>query len=60
MRRFIKLERDLAQNRSPLLRIALAHDPATCKRFADRIMRQFIKLERDLAQNRSPLLRIAL
>jgi hypothetical protein len=59
-RPFIELERDLAQNRYPLLRIALAHDPAKCKRFADEIMRQFIQLERDLAQNRYPLLRIAL
>jgi hypothetical protein len=42
------------------LRIALAHDPAKCARFTEKIMRRFIKLERDLAQNRHPLLRIAL
>ncbi|HVY58956.1 MAG TPA: hypothetical protein VHA77_13985 [Xanthobacteraceae bacterium] len=42
MRQFIKLERDLAQNRYPLLRIALAHDPAKCERFAEKIMRPFL------------------
>jgi hypothetical protein len=47
------LERDLPQNRSPLLRIALAHDPATRARLADKIMRRSIEVEREPAARKS-------